>query len=343
MITIKPEDKNAPPTKTLAEVLDLINGAAQKLGAENVSGDRRHSIESHLRGIIRRLGYRPRETENQRADIVELADQCVQALGLREGVAPEARHEEISWLALATLSNLEAELRGWTGQSTEIVKDLPAVAATKAKGAAAAMLLFAALLCGLPAQAADSFNITNIIPEGLLIASYPTNTASTNIVTLGYTTNVVGSVTNVVTNTITLNQLTGRAIETRNYAWGAFKFQGLCSSSNGSTVVITPIRAVTSGTPPNENFNAGTPILSASDFETTAAQSTAQPSIAIPIPKGTNLWVTWVTNLDEWFTKPADYVGIYSITNQGAVGDVVSNASCWFGKKIMPFSLSGGN
>jgi hypothetical protein len=345
MIKIKRDPSLPPeePTATLAEVFQMIEDGLKKID-NRPSSNRLHSIESHLRGIIRRLGFRVRETADKKASVGELAAQCRQALGVLKGEAPADKHEVVAMFALVTLSNITAEVSEHLSMDRTVPEDeLPTVPETAGAGAIMALLMAACLmLFGSPAQSAVSFNITNVIAQGVSIVSYPTNGISTNLVTLGTVTNIVGSVTNVSTNALYAPISTGNAVETRNYAWGAFKFTGLCTSSNGSTIVITPVRAVTAGSPPSLDIANGQPLLQHSDFETLSATNQS-PTLAIPIPRGTNVLVTWMTNLDEWYTKPADWIGIYSITNIGTPGDVVSNAAAFFGKKIMPFSLSGGN
>ena len=201
-------------------------------------------------------------------------------------------------------------------------------------------------MLGLSARALESFNTTNIIANGTSasygLASFPTNQISTNLVVTGYTTN--GSV--ITTNGYYPGQQTRRQIEVRNYAWNGFKFTGLCTSSNGATLYVWPVRGISANVPNfvmNTNPAAGGGIVNVtnSDWETVP-----QISLAIPIPRGTNVAVTWITNLDEWYQKPADYVGIYAITNITATNcpsDVISNAFFGLEKKIIPFSLSGGN
>ncbi len=207
----------------------------------------------------------------------------------------------------------------------------------KAKGLAVFALFLFALLFSFSASALESFNATNILANGAStlygFTSYPTNSISTNLVITGYTTN--GSV--ITTNGYFPGQYTGKGVEVRNYTFVPFKFTGLCQSSNGGTLTLQLGRAV-SDSPPQSIVNTNSALLTNSDWETTYSAT-----VSIPIPRGTNQVVTYITNLDETYIKPAMYLGIYTATNSGQVNDSISNAWFGIGKKIIPVSLSGGN
>jgi hypothetical protein len=170
----------------------------------------------------------------------------------------------------------------------------------------------------------DSFNITNLIVNAVSIVSYPTNVVSTNFVA------TVGTITNngvITTNGLYPGQMTGGPIETRNYTYNGFVFNGYVVNSNSAgTIVATLVRSGAANKPANYQGYETTPSL----------------TLTIPMRIGTNVWLYWMTNLDEYYTKPAAFEGVFSLTNTSA-GSYVSNAAAGLVKKIQPVSLSGGN
>jgi len=195
---------------------------------------------------------------------------------------------------------------------------------------AALWLILIGLLFGVAkVRADDSFNTTNVIAAGTSIISFPTNTPT-------LVTNSSGS------NTVTF--LTGKGISVRDYERVGLVFKALCTSSNASHIGVSLIRANTKGgAPPVVLTNNGA--ISWNDWETTPAI----PSIVIPIPAGTNVFVNWTTNLDVPIVVPGDYLGAYQITNDfptttpGWASNAVGVSPFGLTRHIRPFSLNGGN
>jgi hypothetical protein len=309
-----------PPT--LSERIDELIAHLEKHG-HNVRSEREHSIESHLRMAIRQLGYRPDETKEQRANIRELADQVKRCLAECKGEAPAGEEELIQSFLKTTLSNLKADVAGIGSPAHSNLKNVPK---------AAALLLLGFFLWLAPSARAqsnpESFNITNVINPLIPIISFPTNSFSTNFVATSFSTN--GST--ISTNGYYLGSGTGAAIEVRNYAWTGFYFSGLTTASNANgTIVFQLVRAKSYSKPTYATSNF-------SDFETLPSLT-----LTVPVPLGTNVPVTWMTNLDENYLKCATFVGIYSMTNTTVVTAGCSNAVAGLTKKILPLALSGGN
>jgi len=350
MITIKKNNEAGAPAKVLT-IEELVDGIAGSLDKTNgvVTGDRLHSVDSHLRTAIRTLGYKPRETRDAGGKVTTSLPELVkqlQACIADTTEVTEDQHQNLHLHLTATNSNCAAEVGVKAAPELKTapteLKAAPEAksAAAKVKGAAlAAMLMMASLLFGFAAQAADSFNITNVIGAGTAtISSFPTNSISTNPIPVTYFTN--GSV--VSTNGgFYPGQQTGRGIEVRNYTYNGFKFTGVAWTTNNGTIWFQPIRAITAGTPPAYTVitNGGNNTVQYSDWETVPQ---ANFTIAVPVPTGSNICFTFITNFDEWFEKPADFVGFNMISNNLGTG-MVWNASAWLGKKIQPISLSGGN
>jgi hypothetical protein len=134
-------------------------------------------------------------------------------------------------------------------------------------------------------------------------------------------TNAIGTAVayvSVPTNSIGTNGVgycTGGAINTANYQQLGFWLSCAGASGTNQTLTIQLCRAGTDGPP------------QATDWETSPQWSlTATTS-------GTNRLV-WCTNLDANVVGPANWLGIYSITNSG--NGLVTNCSAWVVKKIIP-------
>lgn len=190
-------------------------------------------------------------------------------------------------------------------------------------------------LCVSSARAGvESFNITNFLQGGVNIVSYPTNSINTG-------TNINGS----GTNTISVGQLTGGPINVQNYYNVGFVFRGTVTATNSGFINFTLVRGVplNGSSPVVTTVSTNSSVVTNSDWETTS-----QITLSVPISPGTNVFVNWQTNLDEYYLKPALFLGIYSITNttssQGASAwSYVTNAWAGVTKKIIPHSLAGGN
>lgn len=172
------------------------------------------------------------------------------------------------------------------------------------------------------ASALESFNVTNQLAGGTAVIGMPTNSVLT--VTNSSSTNQVGAAT-------------GKQIEVRNYTFVGFRCTFLSTSTNTGNLNFQVIRAITDN-PPVVQVNTNTGSLTNTDWETTPTLV-----LSVPIPIGTNVFINWQTNLDESFTKPAAYEGIYSISNTIGPAGSVSNLMAGLGKKVIPVSLTGGN
>jgi hypothetical protein len=111
--------KNLPEPPTLTALAADIQAALQSING-TVSEARAHSVESHLRLCIGRLGYKVKETKEKPATITELASQFARALKANNGEAPEAQQGFLHLHLTSTLSNLKAE-----GTQPEALKDIP--------------------------------------------------------------------------------------------------------------------------------------------------------------------------------------------------------------------------
>jgi len=119
MIVIKKSKSAEPPTKTFAEVFEEIEKGLAKIDY-HVSDRRLHSVDSHLRLCIRVMGYRVRETPENRADIKILSEQCQLALKALKGEVPPEKHENLALYVQATLSNVEAEVAEQLAKTAEV-------------------------------------------------------------------------------------------------------------------------------------------------------------------------------------------------------------------------------
>lgn len=105
---------------------------------------------------------------------------------------------------------------------------------------------------------------------------------------------------------------TGGSIDVRNYQAGGYYFEGdVVTAGTGTvTLVRSPYTSPTSY----------------SNWE-----SVAQITLTIPMPTAGHF--IWMTNLDQWFEGPANFVGINRMTN--AAGNV-TNLDQGLTKKIIP-------
>ena len=362
MKIIQKEGVNKPKVLTVDELVAGIGEALEKTNGV-ISQDRLHSVESHLRGVIRALGYQP--TATTVAGLHEQLDACVVATETLQQDVHDLIHVQLT----ATHSNCQAELGTKVAPA---LKEVPAAPAKKdelkeppkgkkakkdaeagdastegASGGAGASgtltaWLMAALLSlfligsGQKVRALDSFNTTNVIYNGLGLVSYPTNVASTNFTITGYTTN--GNV--ITTNGYYPNQQTGRGVEVRNYTFVGIEVSGVVSNITASqNLTLQLIRAGSDNTP-LLGINTNTGAITNSEWETTP-----QCTITVPLPTsgaGGPVAFDYITNLDESYTKPATHLGIYQITNS-ATSCSISNFNVRVIKKIIPFAFSGGN
>src|ERR1017187_8797054 len=189
-----------------------------------------------------------------------------------------------------------------------------------------AALAVTAVTFSSPAQ--ESFNMTNVINQGVNITSWPTNAVGTNLVITGYSTNGSG----INTNGYYPSQQTGHALSLRNYDSVGFVFHGLIVATNSGNIIFKLVRAATSNPPQVLATNTGYPSVVFNDYDTSQTWS-----LSVPYATGTN-YVTWTTNLEHYLIGNASHLGIYSVTNSGAAGQAYcTNAYAGLLKKIMPF------
>lgn len=191
-------------------------------------------------------------------------------------------------------------------------------------------------LAGAPRGASgQSFNITNVVNPGVLIAGLPTNTLSPNFVVTGYSTN--GPV--VTTNGFFPPQGTGNLIPVGNYERAGFYASGFFTASNSAGTISFGLVRSLAPMPPAVVTGAGTPALppGAIPLDTTVTKT-----ITFPIPAGTNVWCYWTTNLDETYVGVANWIGIETITNSTQFGSS-TNVSAGLFRKIIPRGFSAGN
>ena len=113
--------KNITEQQSLDDLAFQIHESVIKLKG-SVSSERRHSIESHIRLSINRLGYRVSETAEKKATLCELAEQLCHAENVTRNNVPEQDYDYIHQHLATTLSNLKGEEAGTMGPS---LKDLP--------------------------------------------------------------------------------------------------------------------------------------------------------------------------------------------------------------------------
>ncbi|MGO8678050.1 MAG: hypothetical protein ACLQVX_19580 [Limisphaerales bacterium] len=136
-----------------------------------------------------------------------------------------------------------------------------------------------------------------------------TNQVATGVSYVSAPTNSVG------TNGI--GYCTGGAINTASYEQLGFWFSCAGASSANQTLTIGLCRAGTDGPP-----------------RTTDWETSPQWSLTLTT-SGTNQ-VVWCTNLDACVVGPANWLGIYSITNSG--NGLVTNCSAWVVKRLFRFA-----
>jgi hypothetical protein len=317
MATITKKEK----VLSLRELVDGIGAALKEINGE-VSDLRKHAVDSHIRTALRGLGYRPREEKGKPASIVELNGQLSAALTAEKDAAAEEAHDHIHAHLRTTLSNLGAETALTAAPELKVA---PAPEGGKGKATLAIIaLLFLALFATAPQARAgvDSFNITNTLYGAVNITGYPTN--STTLFTNSVSTNQVG-------------QSTGGPINVQNYEFVGFTFKGFFTSTNAGTLTFSFVGANPANSGPTVLVNTNG-VITQQDWETTSPFS-----VWIPIPIGTNVAVTFTTNLDVTLIRPRLFLGIYNITN--STGPACVGTNCWAGlsKKIIPHSFSGGN
>ena len=193
--------------------------------------------------------------------------------------------------------------------------------------------LAAAGLLALSASAQESFNLTNVINQGVNITSWPGNPVSTNLVITSYTTN--GAV--ITTNGFYPGVLTGGALSVRSYDSVGFVYHGLVVATNTGNLVFTLVRAITSGSPAIASTNTVYPSVKYNDWDNVQTWT-----LSVPYAAGTN-YLTWTTNLDHYLVGPASHLGIYNATNSGPPGTTSTNNYAGLLKKVVPFQLSSGN
>ena len=194
-----------------------------------------------------------------------------------------------------------------------------------------AALFAAGLLAAsaLPATAFQSFNVTNVIGSAVSITSWPTNSVTTNYLS----NSSFGTVTNgttITTNGYYLGLLTGNGIDVNNYDHVGFVFQGLTTSSNAAIISFALVRGYGAG-------NGTQPVMTG-NYGLSGWETTPSAIINVPVAAGTNVQTTWSTNLEVYYTMPADQIGVYSVTNNLSLagGGWVSNLVAGLHKKIVP-------
>lgn len=99
------------PAVEYTKIPDAIAGITAALDKSNgqVSDDRLHSVESHLRKVIGLLGYKPRETPDKKATVSDLAKQVATCLKAEEGKVSEGTAQIIQMQLHSVHSNLVAD------------------------------------------------------------------------------------------------------------------------------------------------------------------------------------------------------------------------------------------
>jgi hypothetical protein len=169
------------------------------------------------------------------------------------------------------------------------------------------LLAVAAIGLGTMAMLADSFQVTNQLASAVAIVNWPTNSPSTN-----------GNPTS-----------TGGAISVANQEWAGFYFSGYSTTNTNSTVTVTLVKGWGS-TPTLYTYDATGTNVNGINFETVATITLAIPIVGSGVQG-------WSTNLDRTLIGPANWVGIYSVTNgnAGSNGNL-TNVVMGLNKKIIP-------
>lgn len=295
------------PEPTLLELAQAVATQIETNGG-NVSDQRAHSVESHLRTVIRHLGYKPRETKENKAGISDLASQTIACL--QAGDVSETVEAEIRAHLATTISNVKADSGVKTAPALKEAPEAPAGKKAKAAAAAMAILLFLLTLFIAPnSRAYDSFNVTNVImgATNFLFQQWPTNAQSTNFTITGYTTNGA----QITTNGYYLSQATGTQLEVKNYSQDGVSFvaSGYGVTNAATTFTVKLVRAWSDNVP-RVIWNTNTGVIQTNDWEQAPGGITLSW-----IQTNSGPWV-WGTNLDAYTLGGCTYLGVYYWSNQ---------------------------
>jgi hypothetical protein len=170
------------------------------------------------------------------------------------------------------------------------------------------MVIFTVLFAVAVSKAkADSFNVTNRLDGGVAMVGYPTNSIGTN---------VTGGPVSVINQSDT---------------GAGLNFQGQIASGSNGTVTVTLVRSQTANPPTTATATAGA--LSYNDWETTPSLTV---TFGTPLGLYPTNWVNWQTNLQKEWLAPANWIGVYSITNATTNTMIMTNLSITVNKKIIP-------
>lgn len=114
-----------PPPTPDEELLQVLNETTQLLKRleGRVSEQREHSIGTHLKMVVRCLGFRPAKGWQEK-DYLGLHKSTVAAFASIQNQIPEGREDFTLMVAKTTLSNLKAEVKDLL-EAPEPLKELP--------------------------------------------------------------------------------------------------------------------------------------------------------------------------------------------------------------------------
>ena len=183
----------------------------------------------------------------------------------------------------------------------------------------------------LASGALTSFNMTNNLQGTVVITSYPTNHFNP---TNGFP------------------QQTGNGIYIGNFRSFNFNVQGfLVNTGAAATATFTLIGANSGGSPASvlgtNLLSVNQTVLTDIDWETVMPATNTAALLGTPViftmPGFTTNWFNWHTNFDISWSKlaGANWVGIYSISNNLATTCQLTNSAAYINTKIIPVGLIG--